>query len=69
MSISLEHLERLMSDNRGDLHWVQSLLEEPAGGLVLEIVKMKILDPGLMAIWASGSAARGSPWEERFPIP
>lgn len=38
-----------MPGNRGDLHWVQSLLEEPAGGFVPEIVKMKILDPGLLA--------------------
>ena len=39
MSISFQHLERLVSGDRGHIHRVEPLFEEPAGGLVPEVVK------------------------------
>jgi hypothetical protein len=41
----MPHLERLVSRDGEDLHGVQALLEQPAGGPVAQIVKMGVLSP------------------------
>ena len=44
VSIPFQHLQCLVDGNGRNLHGIQALSEEPACGLVPEIVKVKILD-------------------------
>ncbi len=61
MRVPLQHLQRLMSRNGRDLHGVESLLEQPAGRLVVQVVEAEILEqfrvrllPGLFAFLLVG---------------
>lgn len=58
MGVPLEHLESLVAANGRHLHWIQPLFEEPAGGLMPEIVEGQIdqkggirLNPFLLALF------------------
>src|SRR5690242_15445890 len=42
--VALEHLQRLMTGYRCDLHHVKSLLEESTGGLMPQVVQPQALD-------------------------
>jgi hypothetical protein len=46
VGVALEHLQRLVSGDGGDLHYVQPLLEESAGSLVPQVVEAEPRDAG-----------------------
>ena len=58
MSIPLEHLEGLVSRNGRDLHGVQSLLKEPRGRLMAQIMEGQALDASGFAGCGKGAAYR-----------
>jgi hypothetical protein len=55
-----------MASNTGHLHNIQSLLEQPRGGLVAQVVEPKILDPGPAngADIGAFDGLGGKPWED-----
>ena len=46
MGVPFQHLQRLVSRNGRNLHGVQSLLKEPAGRLVPEVVEGEVRQVG-----------------------
>ncbi len=45
MRISRQHLKGLVSGNRSDFHRIKTLLEKATGGLVPEVMEVKIFNP------------------------
>ncbi len=45
--MAFEHLQGLVPGNGRDLHGVQTLFEQPAGGFMPQVVEAKIFDPAL----------------------
>ena len=45
VSIPLKHPQVFVSCDRSHLHHIQTLLKEPASGLVSQVMKPKITDP------------------------
>ncbi len=46
MGVSAQHPQVLVAGNTGDLHDVEALLEQTAGGFVAQIVEAQVLNGG-----------------------
>ena len=66
MRVPLQHLQCLMSRNGCDLHGVESLLEQPAGRLVAQVVEAKILEAGLIRLRSFMLILRSRPISRAF---
>ena len=46
MRIPPQHMQILVPGDAGDLHDIQSLLEQSGGGLVAQVMEAEVFDPG-----------------------